>query len=106
MSSDSTTFYRLGIFANKKILIDTKLAGNLQCFYSYFCQWYENEQLVPTPRKSEETDFEPEQLTTITKCERNTSQARGDPMLKFTANREKLIHRASENAKNCQNGGD
>ena len=65
------------------------------------CQWCGTEILVPTPRRSEEEeeiDVDLEQLTTVTQRERKMSQARGDSMLKLTANRETLIHRASEPA--------
>ena len=86
-----------GTIDNKKILLKTIVASNCMC------QWYQTENLVPTPRKSEEEedeiDLDPEQLTTITQKERNVSQARGDSMLKFTANRETLIHSASEHPK-------
>ena len=56
--------------------------------------------LVLTPRRSEEEeiDLDPEQSTTITGKERNMSQARGDSMLKLTANRETLIHRGFRKA--------
>ena len=75
------------------------LAGNLPCIYNRTCQWYDTEKLVLAPRRSEEEeqkDVDPEQLTLITQKERNVSQSRGDSMLKLTANRETLIHRASE----------
>ena len=49
-------------------------------------------------RKKQEIDLDQEQLTTITQKERNMSQARGDSMLNLTANRETLIHKASEQA--------
>ena len=60
---------------NKKILINTVLAGNLLCVYNCIFWRYDNENLVPSPKRSE---------------------ARGDLMPKLTANRETLIHRASE----------
>ena len=54
---------------------------------------------VLTPRTAEEKeqiDIDPEPLSTRTQKERNMSQARGDSMLKLIANRETLIHRASD----------
>ena len=48
--------------------------------------------------EKQEIDFDPEQLTIITQKDRNMSRARGDSMLKLTANREMLFHRASEQA--------
>ena len=56
--------------------------------------------LVRTLSRSEheeQIDFDPEQLTLITPKERNMPQARGDSLLKLTANRETLSRRASEN---------
>ena len=88
-------------FDNKEILTKTILAGDLLKFYNCICQWYETENLVPTPRKSEEEeeiDVNPQQLTKNTQIERSVSQAWGDSMLKLVANRETLIHRASEQA--------
>ena len=61
----------------------------------------ETAKSVLAPRRSgeeKEIDFDPEQLTRITQKERNVSQVRGDSMLKLTANRETLIHRASDQA--------
>ena len=76
-------YHLQGTNKNKKILINTTLAGNLQCIYACICQWYDTEHLVPTPRKSEEEediDLDPEQLTTSTQEERNMPQARSDSL--------------------------
>ena len=48
--------------------------------------------------EEQETDIDTDQLTLITQKERNMSRARGDSMVKLTANRETLFHRASEQA--------
>ena len=59
---------------NNKILISTILASKLFCIYNRIWQWYETENLVPTPRTAEEeeqSDPEPEQFTFITQKQRN-----------------------------------
>ena len=85
---------------NEKILIKTILAGNPVCVYTCVCQWYDIENLYQQREKleEEEIDIDPEQLTILTRTEWNMSQARGDSVLEITANRETLIHRASEKA--------
>ena len=58
-----------GTFENKKILINIILAGNILCIYNCICHWCDTENLVLTPRRSEEEeqlDLDPELLTTIT----------------------------------------
>ena len=74
------------------------MASNLHCI-NRICQWYDTEHLVLAPRRSEgegQLDLDPEQLTRIVQKERNMAQARGESMPKLIANRETLIHRASE----------
>ena len=75
------------------------LASNFQCIFNPICQWYDTENLVPTPRRAEdEINLQPEQLALITQKQRNMPQARGDSMLPLTENRETLIRTASEQA--------
>ena len=70
-----------GTFYNKKIFINSMLAGNLLCIYNRICQWYDTENQVLTPRTAEyeaQIDLEPEQLTLITqkKADHATSSRR------------------------------
>ena len=80
------------------ILINTMLA--CICIYNRIRQWYETENLVPTPRRAqheEQIDLEIVQPTLISK-KHKVPQARGDPMLRLTENRERMIRRASGKA--------
>ena len=88
-------------FENEKILIKTVLAGDQLCVCRSICQWHDTEQLVLTPRGAEDgglIDLEHEQLTLIAQQLRKMPKARGDSMVKLSANRETLIHMASEQA--------
>ena len=94
LKKEEGNYHFQGTFENKKVLIKNILAGNPMCIYNCMCQWYDTENVVPTPRRSEEeeqSDLDPEQLTIITQKDRNMIQARGDSMQKLLANRETLI---------------
>ena len=62
-----------------------------------------HQKMHTTPRRSEEeeeeqSDFDPQQLTLINYAKRAEHVTSSDSMLKLTANRETLMHRASEEA--------
>ena len=77
------------------------LPSTLLCIYNRISRWYDPENRVPSPRNSEEGGGRPRPRaldTNYAKRHWNMSQARGDSMLKLTANREPLTHKASEQA--------
>ena len=68
-------------------------------FYNRICQWYETENLVLKPRRTEDKEqvhLDPEQLTLITQRQWKMTQDQGDSLLQLTENRETSIRRASE----------
>ena len=61
-------------------------------------QWYETQKLVHRPRNSEEEEEEEEKRPRRRAVDKNHAKARGSSMLKLTADRETLLHKASEQA--------
>ena len=82
-------FHFQGTFDNNKILIKSMLATNLLCIYNNFCQWYDTENDVFTPRTAEDEeqiDREPEHLTLIT--QKTAEHATSSRRLVVTTHRE------------------
>ena len=55
MEKEGINYHFEGTYENKKILINTMLAGNLLCIYKCICQWHEPKNWFP-PRRSEEEE--------------------------------------------------